>query len=122
MDHTPDLVCTEDDTHCVDPATWQRAGWKARHAPTSREDKMSMSTDHDYTDAERRLGHDYTFTPGPDGLTASATGWGGGIKKGDVIWAHRPKRRRFAVPRRTHPVHGKPAGPVHGRLSRNVAQ
>lgn len=44
-----------------------------------------MSTYHDYTDAERRLGHDYTFTPGPDGLTASATGWGGGIKKGDVI-------------------------------------
>lgn len=36
MDHTPDLVCTEDDTHRVDPATWQRAGWKARHAPTPR--------------------------------------------------------------------------------------
>lgn len=24
----PDLVCTEDETHTIDPATWQRAGWK----------------------------------------------------------------------------------------------
>lgn len=31
MTHTPDLVCSEDDTHRIDPATWQRAGWKARH-------------------------------------------------------------------------------------------
>ena len=32
MTHTPDLVCTEDQMHRVDPATWQRQGWKTRHA------------------------------------------------------------------------------------------
>ena len=27
----PDLVCTEDNTHRLDPSTWQRAGWKRAH-------------------------------------------------------------------------------------------
>lgn len=28
----PDLVCSEDQTHRIDPATWQRQGWKRAHA------------------------------------------------------------------------------------------
>jgi len=28
----PDLVCEDDRTHVVDPATWQRVGWKRAHA------------------------------------------------------------------------------------------
>jgi hypothetical protein len=28
MSALPDLVCSEDETHRIDPATWQRAGWK----------------------------------------------------------------------------------------------
>ena len=28
----PDLVCTEDRQHVIDPATWQRLGWKRAHA------------------------------------------------------------------------------------------
>lgn len=27
----PDLVCSDDDTHRVDPATWCRSRWQARH-------------------------------------------------------------------------------------------
>lgn len=32
MSSSPDLVCDADDTHRIDPATWQRAGWKRAHA------------------------------------------------------------------------------------------
>ena len=28
----PDLVCTEDRQHTIDPATWQNRGWKRAHA------------------------------------------------------------------------------------------
>jgi hypothetical protein len=34
----PDLVCTADKTHTIDPTTWQTNGWKRAHArPMSRE-------------------------------------------------------------------------------------
>jgi hypothetical protein len=32
MTRTPDLVCDVDNTHRLDPATWERAGWKRAHA------------------------------------------------------------------------------------------
>ena len=37
----PDLVCSEDRAHKVDPTTWQRAGWKRAHSGRLDHDAMA---------------------------------------------------------------------------------
>lgn len=41
----PDLVCSEDDQHRLDPATWQRAGWKRAHSTGLDESGMARLTE-----------------------------------------------------------------------------